>query len=112
MKRYCLTLDLKDDPELIRAYEAHHKAVWPGIVDSIRNSGIRQMEIYRHETRLFMIMEVEDHFSFEKKGQMDAGNPEVQKWEQLMWDYQQPLAGSAPGEKWKLMNRIFDLTDF
>ena len=70
------------------------------------------MEIYRYGNRLFMIMEVEDNFSFEKKSQMDADNPEVRKWEELMWNYQQPIAGAAPGEKWKLMNRIFDLTDF
>ena len=109
MKRYCLTLDLKDDPELIRQYEEHHKKVWPEIINSIKEAGIENMQIYRYETRLFMIMEVNDDFSFEKKQQADTNNLKVQEWEQLMWKYQQPLSGSMPGEKWKLLDKIFEL---
>lgn len=110
MKRYCLTLDLKDDPKLIEEYEGHHKKVWPEIINSIKDAGIEHMEIYRQGTRLFMIMEVNDDFSFEKKGAADKSNPKVQEWEELMWKYQQPLTGAPKGEKWMLMKRIFDLT--
>ena len=60
MIRYCLTLDLKDDAALIAEYEAHHKAVWPEVLGSISGSGIISMEIYRYNTRLFMIMETVD----------------------------------------------------
>ena len=109
MKRYCLTLDLKDDPKLINEYEEYHKKVWPEIIASIKGAGIEQMEIYRYGTRLFMIMEVDDDFSFEKKTVADQNNPKVQEWEQLMWTYQQPLAGAAKGEKWMLMKKIFGL---
>lgn len=109
MKRYCLALDLKDDPALIEAYEAHHRAVWPEILASIRDSGITGMEIYRTGNRMFMIMETEDDFSFEAKAAADAANPRVQEWEELMWSYQQALPGAKPGEKWRLMERIFDM---
>lgn len=109
MKRYCLALDLKDDPALIAEYEAHHRAVWPGILSSISDSGIEKMEIYRYSNRLFMIMEVNDTFSFEAKGKADATNEVVQEWEQLMWKYQQSLPGAKPGEKWMLMEKIFSL---
>lgn len=109
MKRYCLTLDLKDDEQLIREYEEWHKAVWPEILNSIKDSGIEHMSIYRFASRLFMIMEVDDSFSFEKKTEMDAFNPKVQEWENLMWKYQQPLADAEPGEKWVLMEKIFEL---
>jgi L-rhamnose mutarotase len=112
MKRYSLTLDLKNDPELIEQYEKIHKEVWPEIIKSIKDSGIENMEIYRYETRLFMIMEVNDDFSFDKKNEADKQNEKVQQWEELMWKYQQPLPGSAAGEKWKLMDRIFELKDF
>jgi L-rhamnose mutarotase len=112
MKRYSLTLDLKNDPELIQQYEEVHKEVWPEIISSIKESGIENMEIYRYETRLFMIMDVKDDFSFEKKNQMDKQNEIVQQWENLMWRYQQPLPGSVEGEKWKLMNTIFELKNF
>ena len=109
MKRHCLTLDLKDDPELIADYEEFHKSVWPEILQSIREAGIEQMEIYRINDRLFMIMEVNDDFSFEKKQQKDEANKKVQEWEELMWKYQQALPGSKSGEKWRLMDKIFTL---
>jgi L-rhamnose mutarotase len=112
MKRYSLTLDLKNDPELIRQYEQIHKEVRPEIISSIKESGIENMEIYRYGTRLFMIMEVSDDFSFEKKNEMDKQNEIVQKWEKFTWKYQQPLPGSAEGEKWKLMDTIFELKKF
>jgi L-rhamnose mutarotase len=109
MKRYCLALDLKDDPQLISEYEEYHRDVWPEIKKSIWDSGIANMEIYRFGNRLFMIMETDDTFTFENKSAMDAGNPKVQEWEQLMWKFQQPIAGSKPGEKWVLMGKIFEL---
>lgn len=107
MKRYCLALDLKPDPALIAAYEAQHRSVWPEILDSIRDAGIENLEIYRIENRLFMILEAGDDFSFEKKAALDATNPAVQKWETLMWEYQQALPTAAPGEKWVVMEKIF-----
>ena len=111
-RRYCLTLDLKNDADLIRRYEEYHKKVWPEIISSISDSGIEQMQIYRFGTRLFMIMEVSDDFSFESKAQMDGNNEKVQQWEALMWTYQQALTEAAPGEKWMLMDKIFDLSEF
>ncbi|HMH31730.1 MAG TPA: L-rhamnose mutarotase [Puia sp.] len=110
MKRYCLALDLKNDPGLIAAYEQRHSEVWPEIKQSILHSGIRQMEIYRVQNRLFMIMETVDDFSFERKASMDAANVLVQQWEELMWNYQQPLPFAKSGEKWMLMEKIFELT--
>jgi L-rhamnose mutarotase len=111
MKRYCLALDLKDDPQLIAEYEDWHKSenAWPEIKQSITDSGILSMEIYRLSNRLFMIMEVSDDFSFERKAAMDAGNEKVQEWETLMWKYQLPLPWAKPGEKWMLMDKIFQL---
>ena len=110
-RRYCLALDLKDDPELIAEYEDHHRAVWPEVLASIRDSGILDMEIHRAGNRLFMVMEVSDDFSFEAKARADGANPRVQAWEELMWRFQQPLPWAEPGEKWILMERIFKLDD-
>jgi L-rhamnose mutarotase len=111
MKKYCLTLDLRNDPELISQYEEQHKKVWPEIIDSIKDSGIINMQLYRYETRLFMIIKVDDDFSFEKKQELDTNNPKVQEWEEMLWKYQQPLPGSKEGEKWKVMDKIFDLME-
>ena len=109
MKRYCLALDLKPDAALIAEYEAYHRAVWPEILESIRSAGIGALEIYRVENRLFMILEANDDFSFERKAALDAANPKVQEWEQLMWKYQQALPTARPGEKWMPMQCIFQL---
>ena len=109
MKRYCLALDLVNDPVLIAEYEAYHREIWPEIKKSIVDSGITNMEIYRIMDRLFMIMEVNESFSFDAKGAADAANPKVQEWEKLMWKYQQALPVAKPGEKWVMMDRIFSL---
>jgi len=111
MKRYCLALDLVDNPLLIAEYQHWHKAEngWPEIKKSILDSGIINMEIYQVGNRLFMIMETDDSFSFERKAEMDAANPKVQEWEQLMWSFQQPLPWANNGEKWMLMNKIYEL---
>lgn len=109
MSRYCLALDLTDDPALIAEYEAYHKAVWPEIQESIRRSGIPDMEVYRAGNRMFMIMETTDAFSFTAKAAADAADPRVQEWEALMWKYQQAIPVALPGEKWVLMERIFKL---
>jgi len=108
-RRFCLTLDLKDDPKLIEEYKRYHQQVWPEIVESIKDSGIEDMEIYLLGTRLFMIMEVGEGYSFEEKAKADSLNPIVQQWERLMWTFQQALPQAKPGEKWLLMERIFKL---
>lgn len=109
MQKFCLTLDLKNDPQLIEEYINYHKHVWPEILASIRLSGIEKMEIYYLGTRLFMVIEANDDFSFEKKASLDQANQKVQEWETLMWKYQQRLPGSRTGEKWMMMDRIFTL---
>ncbi|HKK76929.1 MAG TPA: L-rhamnose mutarotase [Saprospiraceae bacterium] len=108
-RRYCLALDLKDDPELIRQYESYHQpdGVWPEIIVHLQQVGIDLMEIYRTGNRLFMIMEVNQDFSFDKKEQMDQSNPRVQEWEALMWTFQQALPWAKVGEKWVMMEPIF-----
>jgi L-rhamnose mutarotase len=106
-RRYCLTLDLKDDPELIAQYRKHHDEIWPEITKSIKDSGVQVMEIHLLGTRMFMIMEVDNHFSFEAKAAADRSNPRVQEWEELMSKFQQVLPQAKPGQKWLLMERIF-----
>jgi L-rhamnose mutarotase len=65
------------------------------------------MEIYRVANRLFMIIEVDDSFSFDKKAEMDKNNEKVQAWEELMWNFQQALPFAQPGQKWIPMEKVF-----
>jgi L-rhamnose mutarotase len=107
--RYALALDLKNDPQAIAEYEEWHRKVWPEIQRSIIDAGIELMQIFRTGNRLFMIIETRENFSFERKAEMDAANPKVQEWERLMERFQQRLPWAKPGEKWVVMDKIFEL---
>ena len=109
MARNCFALDLKNDPEIISEYEKYHEAVWPDILQSLRDSGILEMEIYRVLNRLFMVVEGDESFSFEKKMILDKNTPRVQEWEELMWNYQEGLPGLPPGSKWMPAKLVFKL---
>lgn len=109
MKRYCFALDLINKTTSIKQYIAYHKEVWPEILDSLRDSGIIDAEIYNVADRLFLILETNESFTLENKGKMDAQNPIVQKWEDLMSTYQKALPVAKTGEKWVEMKRIFKL---
>jgi L-rhamnose mutarotase len=111
MTRYCFALDLVDDPALIEEYEQLHKPqnAWPENIAGIKAAGIIDMQIFRTGNRMIMIMDTDDSFSFERKALLDAANPRLQEWEELMWKFQLALPWAKPGEKWLLMNKIFQL---
>ena len=109
VKRFCLTLDLKDDPALIAEYKRYHERVWPEITKSLKDAGVANMEIYLLGTRMFMIMEVNSEFSFAKKAKMDLANPKVREWEELMGKFQNPPPTASPVERWQVMERVFEL---
>jgi L-rhamnose mutarotase len=109
VQRYCLACDLKDDAGLIAEYKKYHEKIWPEITQSIRDAGILSLEIYLVGTRMCMVMEVDETFSFEKKAKADASNAKVQEWEALMWKFQKAVPGAKPGEKWVRMEKIFEL---
>ncbi len=109
--RYCLACDLKDDPALIERYKEYHAPgnAWPEITASIKEAGILDMQIYLTGNRMFMIMEVDETFSFKVKQSMDQANPKVAEWEQLMSQFQQHLPWAGKDEKWILLDQIFQL---
>ncbi|HEY1263642.1 MAG TPA: L-rhamnose mutarotase [Terriglobales bacterium] len=111
MRRYYLALDLKSDPQLIAEYRRYHQKIWPEITASMKDAGVVDAEIYLAGTRMVMVLEVNDHFSLDRKARMDRDNPKVQEWEQLMWKFQQALPQAKNGEKWMLMERIFKLEE-
>lgn len=110
--QYVLFLDLKDDPKLIKAYEEHHRNVWPEVIAHIRDCGIEDMKIYRRCNRMVMLMVVNEDFTFGKMEKALADKPKVQEWESLMSTFQQPLTEALVGEKWLLADLIFDLNDY
>ena len=109
MTRYCYALDLVEDQKLIEEYLNYHKAVWPEIIKSIKDAGIEDMQIFRAGYRMFLIMDTNESFTFKRKELMDSSNPKVIEWEKLMWKYQKAIPTAKAGEKWVLMEQIFQL---
>ncbi len=109
MKRYCQTLELYNDPELIAGYIEEHRHVWKEIKDGIREVGILDMQIYIHGTHLFMIVDTTDEFDWVKDNERLATLPRQKEWEANVAKFQKVLPGQASHEKWKLMEQIFKL---
>jgi L-rhamnose mutarotase len=110
-KVFCLTLDLKSDPELIALYEAYHRpdTIWPEIVAGVKAVGILKMDIYRASTRLVMVLETEEDFDLQRDFNRMSTLPRQKEWADLMGRFQQVPDFAKPGEHWVLMDKIFDL---
>lgn len=109
MKRYCQTLSLRDDKELIKNYVKAHKEVWPVIKQGIRQVGILDMQIYIYENKLFMIVETVDDFDWIRDNEKLAKLEQQKEWEAYVAQYQQCESGQKSHDKWKLMDCIFKL---
>ena len=109
MKAYAQALDLKDDPELIERYKAHHRAVWPEVIEALRSIGIRSMRIYLLGTRLFMFFEAPDNFDPARDFQKFTTQPRGAAWDALMRTFQQRVPGATSGDWWAPMELVFDL---
>ena len=107
MKRYCQTLTLVDDSELIEKYVEAHSHVWPEIIAGQREVGILDMQIYRHGRQLFMIMDTVDDFDFDRDMARLATLPRQAEWEAYVSQFQGCAAGASSAEKWQMMERIF-----
>lgn len=111
VKRYCQTLELKNDAELIKEYVKRHSQAeaWPEIREGIRSVGILEMEIYIMGGRLFMIVETPLDFDWDTAMAKLATLPRQQEWEEYMSLFQQCASGATSNEKWQMMERMFYL---
>ena len=109
MKRYAMTVLLRDDPEIIRRYEAYHANPWPEVNEALLNCGIQKMFIYRFERTLFMFMEAVDDFDVERDFARYAEDPVVKRWDEMMASFQEPVAGAPETAKWVEMKEIYAL---
>ena len=111
VKRYCQTLDLRDNPELIAEYRRRHSQehIWKEVPEGIRQVGILEMEIYLLDTRLFMIVETPMDFDWDTAMARLGTLPRQAEWEDYMAEFQLVKAGMSSAEKWQMMDRIFHL---
>lgn len=109
VKRYCLTMELENDPELIREYIDWHDKVWPEVLEGIKQVGILDHEIYRHNNKVFMILVTPADFDFEKQMTKLSTLPRQAEWEAFMSKYQVTTPEASSADKWVRMERIFKL---
>jgi L-rhamnose mutarotase len=108
MKRYCQTLTLVDNEEMITKYVEAHQHVWPEVIEGQHAVGIVSMEIWRRERSLFMIMDTVDDFDFERDMARLATLPRQAEWEAYVSQFQGCAADASSADKWQLMERIFE----
>ena len=113
VKRYCQTLNLKNNPALIAEYRKIHskKEAWPEIRKGIRSVGILEMEIYISGFQVFMIIETPLDFDWETAMNTLSHLPKQAEREEYVSEFQECAPKSNSDEKWKLMERMFYLYD-
>ena len=109
MKRYALTVMLKDDPEIVRKYEAYHANPWPETNAGLMSVGILRMYIYRYARHLFMFMETRDDFDMQQDLPKYMENPRAREWDELMRTFQESLPGEPEGSTWVEMKEVYVL---
>ena len=109
MKRYAMTVMLKDDPEIIRRYEEYHANAWPETNAGLLRVGIKRMYIYRFLRTLFMFMETNDDFDMERDMPRYMDHPRAREWDELMATFQETVPGAPADTKWVLMDEVYKL---
>jgi len=106
-KRFCLALDLKNDPALIEEYLKYHspEGFWKVIGEGIKKSGVEVMDIYNVENRLFMICEMPVEVDLDEAWQKMGTYERQAEWAALMSTFQQALPGHTL--EWVLMKRVY-----
>ena len=109
--RFCKTLTLENDPQLIKDYKKVHAAGagWPEITQGMIDVGILDMEIYIVGTRLFMIMDTVPDFDHDAAMTELAAKPRQSEWETYVSRFQRTSADASADEKWQLIERIYKL---
>ena len=98
INRYVLTLDLRDDPAAIAAYRQHHAQIWPEVVRSLEDAGVRHLEIHLLERRLVMIVELEDGLDLRQRVRASRGvRAEGRRMGAADEDASTTSAGRSPG---------------
>ena len=109
MKRYCQSLELVNDEELIQKYVDAHAHVWPEVMDGQREVGILDMQIYRYMNKVFMICDTVDDFDWQRDMARLAALPRQAEWEAYVAQYQGCSPDDPSSAKWQMMEKIFQL---
>jgi L-rhamnose mutarotase len=104
MKRYGMVIRVR--PEKLDEYKRLHAAVWPGVLDMIRQCHIRNYSIYLKDGFLFSYFEYHGQDFAADMARM-AADETTQKWWAVTAPCQQALETRAAGEWWADMEEVF-----
>jgi len=109
MKRYGSVLGIREDK--IEEYKKLHAAVWPEVLDMIKECNFRNYSIYLRRLPdgnhyLFSYFEYTGS-DFEGDCAKMAADPVTQKWWALCTPCQEPFDDRAEGEYWAAMEEVF-----
>jgi L-rhamnose mutarotase len=104
MKRYGMVINVR--PEMFEEYKRLHAAVWPAVLDMIKQCNIRNYSIYHKDGFLFSYFEYAGTDLEADMAKM-AADPTTQKWWDLCKPCQMPLETRKHGEWWANMEEVF-----
>ena len=104
MKRYGMVIAVV--PEKLEEYKKLHAAVWPAVLNMIKQCNIQNYSIYYKDGLLFSYFEYTGD-NYEADMAKMAADPTTQKWWAVCMPCQKPLETRAPGEWWANMEEVF-----
>jgi L-rhamnose mutarotase len=108
MMRFGQVIGVK--PENLEAYKRYHAAVWPEILDKIRDCNIRNYSIYyKNVNGMPLLFAYFEYVGDDFEGDMArmAADPKTQEWWDIMMPLQQPIDTREEGEWWATMEEVF-----
>lgn len=108
MRTFAITIELKNDPAIIERYMNYHKNVWPEVRAAVAKLGIRDVKIFQLGTRLVQIFCADDDFSPRRDMQKYTADPKAMEWDEMMREFQKPVAEAKKGEWWAEMSLVYD----
>ena len=105
MPRYCLVGHV--DPNRLDEYREVHRAVWPELLQALRDAGWRNYSLFLRDDGLLIGYAEADDLA---RAQQQVAQTEVNgRWQQAMGDLF--VTEGAPDEAWEIVPEVFNLED-
>jgi L-rhamnose mutarotase len=106
MKRYGQVIGVK--PEAFERYKIYHSAVWPEVLDMIKQCNMQNYSIFHKDNMLYAYFEYTGNDFASDMAKM-AEHPKTQEWWSIMEPMQAPVGTRKKGEWWADMDEVFHL---
>jgi len=95
-------------PGMEDAYKRYHAAVWPEVLETLRQGNIRNYSIFLKDGYLFSYFEYHGQ-DMKADWEKMAADPKTQEWWAIMKPMQEPLPTRKEGEWWAEMEEVFHM---